>query len=214
MGLVKIAPARVTEIFIAEEPIGHVASVYLSDDKKIREGVTAYQERGAGAVIGEVASGKIARVVTHGIVSGLICVAAVSLGDRVTIANASGHGTLSGLVSGHGMITSLNTITPVGSVTAASGIISLVSGFITLASGALPGTSGLYSGFIGIDGATLFGHGGLISGVTGFTGAAPVFSGSVPTFTGTAFNTARVLGKALESGGIGSGIRVLITLGG
>jgi len=200
MALIKVSTSKITEMFVAEEPIGTLASVYLSDDKKVKEGVTAFQERARGVVLAAVLSGNLARVVTHGIISGLICASSINAGDRVAIANSSGYAHASGLVSGHGMITPFNTITPSGSLTR-------VSGFITLVSGSLVGASGFYSGFIGIDGTSLFGHGGLISGVTGFTGEAP-------TFTGTAFNTGRVLGMALQSGGFGSGIRVLVDKGG
>jgi len=198
MALVKVKTARIEEAFVSEEPIGQLAAVYISTGGRgIKEGDSTTQHLVGGIALARVLSGKVTRVVTHGIVSGVICGAVVSAGDRVTCINLTSGG---GLSSGKGKITPINTITPAGSVTR-------VSGFITLASGALLGTSGLWSGYIGIDGTTLFGHGGLISGVTGFTGEAP-------TFTGTAFNTQRVLAKALDNGGIGSGIRVLVALGG
>ena len=55
------------------------------------------------------------------------------------------------------------------------------------------------SGAVGVDGQALVGTSGLISGVTGIR----------------AINTAQVLGKALASGGgPGSGIPILVTLGG
>ncbi len=78
-------------------------------------------------------------------------------------------------------------ITPLNSITPA-GTINLVSGVV--------------GGNVTVQGSdTALGWtSGLASGITGFAG--------------TAFNTARVLGKALASGGAGSGIPLLVTLGG
>lgn len=215
------------DVFVAAEPIGHLATVCITHgSREVLEGTTDTQEKGCGVAVGAALSGKLVRVITQGIVSGVVCASSIQAGERVAVANSSGYAHASGLVSGHGFITPFNTITPVGTVTRVSGLITAVSGSVTrvsgsilLASGLM--TSGALSGHIGVEGLALINPGGLMSGVTGFlgeipifTGATPVFSGAIPTFTGTAFNTARVLGKALASGGMGSGIPVLVTLGG
>lgn len=198
MAIIRVKPTRVEEIFISEEPIGHLATVYISGDRRVREGETPYQERGVGAVVAQVLSGKLTRVVTHGIVSGLICASAINAGDRVTIASTSGTGLTSGLASGKGKITPFNTITPDGSISRVSGFLRAISGTFT---------SAAISGMLGIDGTSLALHQRLLSGIDGFQGAAP-------TFTGTAYNTGRVLGRALQSGGCGSGIQVMVDKGG
>lgn len=174
MSLVKIKPSRITDIFISEEPIGNLCVICVSaTGRKVKLSTSTTQELVAGVNIGgAVLSGKPARVVTHGEVSGLICDAAVTAGDR-----------LAGTTSGR--VTPLNTITP-------AGLLLLTSGLMT---------SGALSGHVGVEGLALINPGGLISGVTGFLG--------------TAFNTQRILGKALDTGlGAGSGIRALVALGG
>ncbi len=223
MALIKVRPTRTVEAFISEEPIGGLAVVCISTGgRRVKEGTRTTQELVVGAAPSAVTSGVRCPVITHGIVSGVICGAVVSAGDRVTCINITSG---PGLASGAGKITPINTIIPVGAISQVSGLIdpvagtiSRVSGSMTLVSGAL--LSGVTSGYVGILGAALMTPGGLVSGVTGFlgevptfTGAAPVFSGAVPTFTGTAFNTARVVGKALDNGGIGSGIRLLVDIG-
>lgn len=197
MALTRIVQTRVTEVFISEEPISNLCVVALgTTGRSVKIGSSDNQELIAGIAVGGAAlSGKPVRVVTHGIVSGVICGALVSAGDRVTCTNVTSGG---GLASGAGKITPINTITPAGTVARVSGSIFLTSGL--LLSGAL------YSGFVGVGGAALI-HTALISGVDGFRG-------EIPAFTGTAFNTQKVLGKALDHGGIGSGIRVLVALGG
>ena len=223
MALIKVRPTRTVEAFISEEPIGGLAVVCVSTGgRSVKEGTSANQELVAGVAPAVVASGVRCPVITHGIVSGVICGAVVSAGDRVTCTNLTSGG---GLASGAGKVTPINTITPLGTISRVSGLISTVSGSVTRVSGSvvlLSGNllSGLVSGYVGVMGKDLITPGGLTSGVTGFlgevpifTGLTPLFSGAVPDFAGTAFNTARVVGKALDNGGIGSGIRLLVDIG-
>ncbi len=276
MALIKVRPTRTVEAFISEEPIGGLAVVCVSTGgRSVKEGTSTTQELVAGVAPAAVASGVRCPVITHGIVSGVICGAVVSAGDRVTCINITSG---PGLASGAGKITPINTIIPVGAISRVSGLISQVSGLISQVSGLISpvagtisrvsglispvaGTISQVSGFInlvsgigagggvGVDGTSLSNISGApISGLAGFVGAtpafagdapvfsgavptfagdapvfsgavptfagaAPVFSGAVPTFTGTAFNTARVVGKALDHGGIGSGIRLLVDIG-
>ncbi|MBA7608863.1 hypothetical protein ES703_16047 [subsurface metagenome] len=160
----------VRQVFIASEDISHLAVVEISSagPQYVKSGVSGVSGRVAGVLYGAVTSalgsGKVCRVVTQGIVSGVVCASSIEAGDRVTLASG-------------GRIAAFNTITP---------LIDLLSG--TMASGA-----------VGVDGQALVGTSGLISGVTGIR----------------AINTAQVLGKALASGGgAGSGIPILVTLGG
>lgn len=184
--LTKIKPTRLTDIFISEEPIGNLCVVCISaTGRKIKLSTAATPELVAGVNIGgDALSGKPTRVLTHGEVSGLICDAAVTAGDR-----------LAGAVSGR--VTPLDTITPAGAV----------SGYIPT------GATGRLSGLTGAAHSILSGYaGGILSGSIEITTPSVFSSGS---FVGTAFNTQRVLGKALDTGlGAGSGIRVLVTLGG
>lgn len=190
MALIKVRPTRTVEAFISEEPIGGLAVVCASTGgRSVKEGTSTNQELVVGVAPAVVASGVRCPVITHGIVSGVICGAVVSAGDRVTCTNLTSGG---GLASGAGKITPINTITPAGAVAAPK--INLVSG------------AGLAGNIVAADGqalATISG-GGLMSGITGV---------QAPAFTGTAFNTARVVGKALDNGGIGSGIRLLVDIG-
>lgn len=196
MALVKVKLTRIEEAFVSEEPIGQLAAVYISTGGRgVKEGDSTTQELVGGVALAQALSGKLTRVVTHGIVSGVICGALVSAGDRVTCTNITSGG---GLSSGKGKITPINTITP-------AGIISRVSGSLRAISGTF--TSAVISGMLGIDGTSLALHQRLLSGIDGFRG-------EVPDFTGTAFNTQRVLGKSLDNGGIGSGVRLLVALGG
>jgi hypothetical protein len=74
-------------------------------------------------------------------------------------------------------------------------------------------TSGMVTPFNTITPAGSLGGGGLVSGLQAasgiISGYATLTSG---TFTGTAFNTGRVLGKALTSGLSGLGIQMLVSL--
>lgn len=196
MALVKVKLARIEEAFVSEEPIGQLAAVYISTGgRSVMEGDSTTQALVGGVALAQALSGKVTRVVTHGIVSGVICGAVVSAGDRVTCTNVTSGG---GLSSGKGKITPINTITPAGTIDRVSGSIRVTSGIMV---------SGATSGYVGLAGTSLINPGGLISGIDGFRG-------EIPAFTGTAFNTQRVLGKVLENGGIGSGVRLLVALGG
>lgn len=188
MPLVKVKAIRITETFIAEEPIGNLCVVALgTTGRSIKIAQSTNPELVGGVAVGAALSGKLARVVTHGIVSGVLTGDIVSAGDRVTSFTS-------------GRIQPLNTITPTGA-------ISRVSGAILLASGLMSILSGYASGHVGVEGASLINPGGLISGVTGFLG-------EIPTLTGTAFNTQRVLGKSLDNVASGLGCRVLVAIGG
>lgn len=295
MALVKIKTTRMTEAFIAEEPIANLAVICISTGGRgIKIAQSTNQELVGGVAIGAALSGQLARVVTHGVVSGVLTGAIVSAGDRVTsltsgriqplntitpagtISQVSGKVTLvtgtisqvSGLISPvTGTISRvsglINSVT--GTVSQVSGLISVVSGSISQVSGFINLISGVgAAGGVGVDGtalsnisgaplADLAGFVGAIPAFIGvspeftgavptFTGGAPVFSGAIPTFTGdalvfsgaipiftgdtqifsgavpiltgTAWNTARILGKALDNVASGLGCRVLVTIGG
>ena len=101
------------QIFIASEAISHLAVVAINETgpRYVEVGTNADQALVCGVLYGEVTSslgsGKICRVVTHGIVSGVAIATDVNAGDRVTCASA-------------GKITPINTIQPAGLV---SGIL-------------------------------------------------------------------------------------------
>jgi hypothetical protein len=88
-------------------------------------------------------------------------------------------------IAASGKVTPLNTVTPAGAI----------SGYIPA------GATGITSG---IQTAS-----GLVSGITTIDTPAQFSSGSI---AGTAFNTGRVLGKALTSGLSGLGIQMLVCL--
>lgn len=185
MALTRIVQTRVTEVFIAEEPISHLAVVaFGTTGRSVKIAQSTNPELLGGVAVGTVLSGKLARVVTHGIVSGVLTGAIVSAGDRVTSFTS-------------GRIQPLNTITPAGAISRVSGSMLLTSGLLL---------SGGVSGFVGVTAGALI-HETLISGVDGFRG-------EIPTLTGTAWNTARILGKALDNIASGLGGRVLVSLGG
>jgi len=153
------------EIFIASDTISDLATVELvvGPGRRVAMGSTTNQHLAAGVARGAVVSGALARVVTHGIVSGVKTDRDVNAGDRLAIATS-------------GVVTPLNTIQP----TAVSGLIGgLVSGVQT--------ASGIISGY------------------------ASIIASGDPT--GAAFNTGRVVGKALTSGQSGLGIQMLVSLG-
>ena len=117
----------VREIFIASEAISDLATVELvvGPGRRVAMGSTANQHLAAGVARGAVVSGALIRVVTHGIVSGVLTDQDVNAGDRLAIATS-------------GVVTPLNTITGSG----------LISGL--LASGAMASGAGMvgFSGFI------------------------------------------------------------------
>jgi hypothetical protein len=169
MAIIKVTayPGHIA-VLQAVEGINDLHAVMISPLGGVAEATSGQGWRGVGIARGTVLSGQLARVMTHGIISGVICAAAVQAGDRLT---AEGNTSGPGLASGPGLVTPFNTITPAGSL----GGNSLVSG--------LQAASGIISGI------------------------ATIVSG---TFTGTAFNTGRVLGRALTSGGVGSGIQMYV----
>ncbi|GAI45831.1 unnamed protein product, partial [marine sediment metagenome] len=114
----------VRQIFIASEAISHLAVVEISPfgPQYVKSGVSGISGRVAGVLYGAVTSalgsGKICRVVTQGIVSGVVCASSINAGDRVTLASG-------------GRIAAFNTITPAGAI---SGYVP-----INLASGGISG---------------------------------------------------------------------------
>lgn len=176
------------QVFVATEEVSHLCAIaiaYSADGvNRVDLGEEATQAKAGGIAYGArsgAISGQLIRVVTQGIVSGVILGADCLVGDRLMLASA-------------GRLMPLNTITPIGAVSGRI-IINLVSG-------------GPGGGLTVQASDTALGYSsGLVSGITGalFTSGA---------FAGTAFDTARVLGKALSSGLAGKGIPVLVTLGG
>lgn len=108
-----IVPGRSEAVFIAEEDIGRLVSVAITNNSGFNRGVslgtTALQAMGVGVSIAGAQSGKPVRVVTMGPVSGVVLTSVVGAGDRLACANnLSGAG---------GRLVGLNTITPAGSIT-------------------------------------------------------------------------------------------------
>jgi len=178
----------IKQVFIAAEYIADLATVELvttGSGRRVALGTTGHEQLAAGVARGEVSSGGIVYVITDGIVSGVKAIQDINAGNRLTIATS-------------GRVTSLNDITPTGAI---SGYVPAPT--INLISG------GGASGGIVVDSA-LAGTSGALTGVTGVQ--APQFgSGS---FVGAAFNTGRVIGKALTSGLSGFGIQMLVNLAG
>lgn len=214
MALVKVKTTRITEIFISEEPIGAITSVCISPrsgGRGIKGGSSLTQEFVAGVSIPGGLSGAAIRVVTHGIVSGVICGAVVSAGDRVTSYTS-------------GKVTPINTITPVGGISGYFlGTAKPISGSVAAPTLNLISGVGLAANIVATNAQALAAASGAgaMSGITGIQ--APAFTGESYTpdggfhsgaFAGIAFATARVLGKALDHGGVGSGIRLLVDIGG
>lgn len=104
----------VRQIFIASEAISHLAVVAINETgpRYVEVGTNADQALVCGVLYGGVTSslgsGKICRVVTHGVVSGVALATDVNTGDRVTCASA-------------GRITPLNSIQPAGVVSGLTG---------------------------------------------------------------------------------------------
>lgn len=112
------------QIFIASEAISHLAVVEISSagPRYVKSGVSGVSGRVVGVLYGAMTSalgsGKVCRVVTQGIVSGVVCASLINAGDRVTLASG-------------GRIAALNDITVLGAggglvsgIQTASGIIS------------------------------------------------------------------------------------------
>ena len=76
------------QIFIASEVISHLAVVEISSagPQYVKSGVSGVSGRVAGVLYGAVTSalgsGKVCRVVTQGIVSGVVCASSINAGDR------------------------------------------------------------------------------------------------------------------------------------
>lgn len=192
-----------TQTFIASEAISDLATIEISTAglQYVQQARDANPERAAGVARGGVSSGELVRAIVQGIVSGVICAAAVQAGDRLMIASG-------------GRVTPLNTITPAGAI----------SGYapVTAISGFIPTTgTGLLSGLTGAGHLILSGYaGGILSGGISLT-SPPIFSSGVGavsfssgSFAGTSWNTTRIIGKALASGGAGSGISILVAIAG
>lgn len=147
MALVVISEkAGVREVHKAGEGLSQHAVVYLSDAEFVKEVDDTHRPEmvgvGEGIISGGVASGDPVRVMGFGVVSGVICAAAVVPGDRVTGTELTSG---AGFASGKGKIRPINIM---------SGLVNLISG--TLASGA-----------VGVDGSELSCTSGIVSGVTG-----------------------------------------------
>lgn len=72
----------------------------------VEEARSGYTARAAGAAAESASSGDIVRMITHGLVSGLICASGVQMGDSLQVESASGlqsgTGYVAPLVSGVG----------------------------------------------------------------------------------------------------------------
>lgn len=191
MPLIRIQhyPGVAKSPFIASEDIAHLAVVEISPfgSQWVALGSDNVSGHIAGVAWGSqsgAVSGKVIEVVHAGVVSGVMCASSINAGDRVTA------------VSG-GRIAAYNVITPAG----------VISGYvpINIGSGGHP-LSGVAAEVVITGGDTpLRWVSGAASGLTGAQ-----FSSGV--FTGTAFITGRVLGKALASGTLNSGIPLLVEL--
>jgi hypothetical protein len=160
-------PGFQESIFIAEETIPQRCAVVITNvdnisnnARRVSMGTTALNYAGIGVTIGGAASGQPCRVVTDGVVSGVVLASVVGIGDGLAVADVTSGG---GNCSGRGKLTALRTITPAGVINTSAVV-----------------TSGTW---------------------------AAVLSG---TLVGVAINTARVIAKALMSGGMGSAIPVMV----
>jgi len=175
--------AGIKKVYKAGEAIAQHCVVYLSDSDWVKIGDVTNRLAVIGVVdgvkSGGVASGDPVRVMQFGVVSGVICDAAILPGDRA-IAARSGR------------------ITPLG--VGVSGYVTTVSGYINL----LSGTGA--SGNVVLDDGALACTSGVVSGVAGY------YITVQPTFASGLREA--VIGRALVSGGAGSGIQLLVTLGG
>lgn len=120
------------QVFIAAEEISHLATVEVSmlGAQHVRLGSDTSPERAAGVAWGArsgAISGKVIRVVTNAIVSGVICAVAVKCGDRLTLASG-------------GRVTPLNTIVTSGQA--------LVSGLVASGAGGMLSGNWSFSGFV------------------------------------------------------------------
>jgi len=200
---------------IAGEGIADLATLeLLPGERQVRMGFTGNEHLATGVARGAAVSGALVRVVTQGIVSGVKTAGAIQAGDRLAIATS-------------GRVVTFNTITPAGVI---SGLITgNISGYVTgnVSGGVnVNAVSGSLGGLLSVQGSnTALGWAsGLVSGITGalfvsgslaglFSSGAIAGAFNSGVFTGTAFNTERVLGKALTSGLSGASIQMLVSLG-
>jgi len=176
----------VKHVFIAGAYIADLASLELvAGERQVMMGVTGHEHLAAGVSRGSSVSGALVRVITQGIISGVKIASGytVAYGDRLMLATS-------------GAVRPLNTITPAGAISGyiPAGAAGLFSGLIAsgLGSGILSGLRIPLSGYVGIATPSIFSSGAL---------------------AGTAFNTGRVLGRALTSGGSGmAAIQMMVCL--
>lgn len=186
---VRVSATGEKDVYVAGEAISHLATIMIGtgSPRQVVKATSAGILKQAGVAIGTVVSGALVYAVTKGFVSGLICALAVQMGDRIVAANKTSG---PGLASGPGLV--------IPATPTISGWIPSISGFLDFTSGAMA------AGQIGIDGTALSRASGLLSGVTGFRVVSqPVFSSG---------EVVPVLGKALTSGGVGSGIQAVLLL--
>lgn len=122
----------VKQIFTAAEGIADLATIEIVPGSvgqaQVKMGTTGDEHLAVGVSRGSVSSGDLVRVITQGIVSGVITAQAVQAGDRLTIATS-------------GVVTPFNTFSVSGLV---SGVIA--SGWLT--SGQWDASGRIISGFV------------------------------------------------------------------
>ncbi|HUV52321.1 MAG TPA: hypothetical protein VMW64_04515 [Dehalococcoidia bacterium] len=94
-------PEGVRTVFSAVETITQLRTVQIASGftRSIMEAVSGYPELGLGVAAESVASGDLARIITGGYVSGVICASGVSFGDILQAFAASGLGSGTGHVA-------------------------------------------------------------------------------------------------------------------
>lgn len=199
MPLLKIKnEGNVKQIFVASMSISDLATVELTPGaasalRQVKMGTTGDEHLGVGVARGGVSSGALVHIITHGFASGVkVATSAVQAGDRLMIATS-------------GRVNPLNTITPAGYPLVSGEGYALVSGGGVISGLTANGwiTSAAIAG--GASGLIISGYARM--NISGY--ARMNISGA---FVGTAFNTGRVFGRAITSGGSGIGIQMLVTL--
>lgn len=94
-------PEGIRTVFSAVETITQFRTVQLASGftKSVKEVVSGYPELGGGVAAESVVSGDLIRVITGGLVSGVICASGVSFGDILQVFAASGLGSGTGHVA-------------------------------------------------------------------------------------------------------------------
>jgi len=94
-------PEGIRTVFSAVETITQLRTVQIASGftKSIKEVVSGYPELGLGVAAESVASGDLARIITGGYVSGVICASGVTLGQILQAFAASGLGSGTGHVA-------------------------------------------------------------------------------------------------------------------